>query len=112
MLLFLNTIESIEISHWAQGDAQPTKRFACVVSNSSTAQRATRAFVKEKTRHERAITQGKEFTADHTLLIECTHYGATDSEAAGAGAAPSGDNDVKYVLFTIPVPALSCHVCQ
>ena len=86
MLLFLNNVESMEISHWEEGATKPTLRFKCHISNVSREQRATRAFVKDKNRHKQALEQHKEFAADYSLDIDCTKY--LVRTGAGQGMSP------------------------
>jgi len=72
MLLFLQNVESIEITYWEAGAPRPTRRFHCELANVSGSLRETRAFVKNKSKHEQAIKQKKEFPADYSLRINCS----------------------------------------
>jgi sacsin len=120
MLLFLQNVESIEITYWEAGAPKPTRRFHCELANVSSSLRETRAFVKNKSKHEQAIKQKKEFPADYSLRINCSvgpPGGVTYVEEwevcnqlGGLGASLSAGLPIKSLLRLVPWGGLAACV--
>jgi sacsin len=72
MLLFLKSVENIEIKVWNQNESTPTTLFKCSIHNITPEIRRKRAFVSDITSEN---SRNSYNVADYSLTIQCEHKG-------------------------------------
>eukprot|EP01038_Epipyxis_sp_PR26KG_P006758 gene6758-9260_t len=71
MLLFLKSIEKIEISQWLVGNSAPKLIYSCEISNADAEMRRKRSFVSNPAHLQSVLAQNSCLTADYSMEITC-----------------------------------------